>query len=102
MALSRPRGKATIMAPTEVSMVAVIKGQIPKLLEENRGVHLVLPKYSSMETSWKNRTASKRRTETIPTVVKMETAVQNIKTSLMRFSGRYLLHRGPNICWMLR
>ena len=95
MALRSPRGSAMNIAPTEVSMVPVIKGQIPKCLEAKRGVHLVLPKNSRRDTSWKKSTASKRSTDTMPMVVKMETVAQPSRTILISASGRYRFHLGP-------
>ena len=76
------------MAPTEVSMVPIIRGQMPKCLEANRGVHLVLPRNSQRDTSWKKSRASKSSTETMPTVVKMDSVAQTRRTSLMMVSGR--------------
>lgn len=61
-------GTAKAIAIEEVSRVPDSKDRIPKCLSENRGVHCVSVKKSTIDTSLKKFTASIDKTKMIPMV----------------------------------
>ena len=83
------------MAPKDVSNVPVNKGQIPKCLEEKRGVHLVPVTNSMIDTSAKKSLASNIKTETIPIVVRIETTLHKSSDILIMRSVKYLFNLSP-------
>ena len=67
-----PIGMATPTAITVVNNVPANKEPIPKCLSLNIGVHFLSVIKSTNDTSWKNSKVSKRSTNIIPTVIKIE------------------------------
>ena len=90
MALSRPKGSATNMDSTAVRKVALTRAKTPKCLDWNRGVQRVPVMNSMKETSPKNWRAWKRRTKTMPAVVRMDIKVHIHITATIIRSGSIL------------
>ena len=66
--MDKPTGTANAIAINDVKSVPESKGNIPKCLSVNNGVHSGSVRKSIIETSLKKFTASIESTKTIPTV----------------------------------
>ena len=87
-------GTATITAIKDVSNVPITKGNIPKCLLLNNGVHCVSVKNSIMETSLKKPTASDNKTKIMAAVVNIDKRLQknsslSINSSLIFMTELY-------------
>ena len=94
-----PKGTATRSAIPETIAVAVISGHTPKLCDRKSGVHLVLPKYSKIETSLKKATVSPVSATRMPSVVRIETSAARNSTPWIALSRA---SRAPSLAFRSR
>lgn len=85
-----PTGKAVRMAMKVVRNVPDNRGKMPKCCCENKGVHCVSVKKSTIETSLKKLKDSDSSTHIIPSVVKMVISPLKARIPSMTFSPDFL------------